>query len=87
MISNKYFDTNGDGDVGIAVDSVDILMFSLYPDRVLLEGDIMMNISFSRLVDCSLLFEDQSLVESCCNLLIIDFFFFLTVLRVPMACS
>ena len=87
MISNKYFDTNGDGDVGIVVASVDILMFSLYPDRVLLEGDIMMNIGFSGLVDFSLLFEDQSLVESCCNLLIIDFFFFLTVLRVPMACS
>ena len=87
MISKKYFDINGDGDVGIVVASVDILMFSPYPDHVFLEGDIMMNIGFAGLVDCSLLFEDQSLVESCCNLLIIDFFFFLTVLRVPMACA
>ena len=87
MISKTFFDTNGDGGVGIVVASVDILIFSLYPDSVFVEVDIMMNISFSGFVDCSILFEDQSLVESCCNLLIIDFFFFLTVLRVPMACA
>ena len=65
MMSNKSFEKNGEGDVGIVVASVDILMFSPYPDHVFLEGDIMTNIGFAGLVDCSLLFKDQSLVEIC----------------------
>ena len=35
VISNKSFDENGEGDVGIVVASVDIVMFSLYPYCVL----------------------------------------------------
>ena len=35
MMSNKSFEKNGEGDVGIVVASVDILMFSLDPDCVL----------------------------------------------------
>ena len=73
MISNKYFDTNGNGDVGILVASVFILMFSLYLYCVFVEEDIMMNIGFAGLVDCPILFEDLIIVQNCCNLLMIAF--------------
>ena len=34
------------------MDSVDILIFSLDPDHVFLEGEIIRNIAFVELVDC-----------------------------------
>ena len=52
-MSEKYSDTNGCGDLGIVVASVDIVMFSLDPDRVFVEGYILTNIVFWA---CRLLF-------------------------------
>ena len=46
VFPNKYFDANGGGDVVTVVDTVDRMMFSMYPNCVFLEGDIMRNIVF-----------------------------------------
>ena len=44
LLSNKYIDINGEGDVGIVVPSVDRVMFSLEPNYVFVEGYITKNI-------------------------------------------
>ena len=45
-MSEKYFDTNGNGYVGIVVASVDIVMLSMAPGCVFMEGYIMGNLGF-----------------------------------------
>ena len=42
-VSRTALVTTGKGKVGMVVASVDIVMFSLDPDHVFLEGDIMRN--------------------------------------------
>ena len=47
------FDTNFEVDVVIVVASVEMVIFSLERDCLFVEGYIMMNIEFVRLVNCS----------------------------------
>ena len=51
----KYFVTNGDGNVGIVVDSVYILTFSLDMDHMSVEGYTKKNIYIFGIIDCSVL--------------------------------
>ena len=53
VLSKKYFDTNGGGDLGFIVNSIDGVNFSLEKDCVFVEGDIMRNIVFVGQVDSS----------------------------------
>ena len=52
-MTKKYFDTNSDDDVVIVVDSVDIVMFLLYPYCMFVEGGIMSHIGFVGVLDYS----------------------------------
>ena len=45
-MSKGYFYINGEGEVGIFVDSVEIVMFSVDPDCMFVVEDITRNISF-----------------------------------------
>ena len=46
LVSKGYFYINGEGEVGIFVDSVEIVMFSVDPDCMFVVEDITRNISF-----------------------------------------
>ena len=61
-MSNKSFDKYGEGDVGIVLASVDIVMFSLDPDRLFVEGYILTNRFFWA---CRLLFFFNTRVFGC----------------------
>ena len=65
--SKLYFYTNGNRNVVTVVASVYILVLSLDPDSVFVEGYLLINIVLLGLYIVLLLFEDQNLVESCCN--------------------
>ena len=43
VVSRIYLYTNGEGEVGMVVSSVDIVMFSFDPDCIFVEGEITRN--------------------------------------------
>ena len=60
-LKSNIFDTNGEGEVRMVVAPVDIVMFSVEPYHVLVEGDTMRNKVFVGILYCS---ENDRRIES-----------------------